>query len=59
MTHKSHISIWDYGLREAIQLKDLFKIEFSNSKGICDFSIRNVMDLQPLKVKENDLIDKN
>jgi hypothetical protein len=42
-THKSNISIQDYGLGKTIQLDHLIKIEFHNSRSICGLSARDKM----------------
>ena len=44
ITHKPHVSIRAYGLREATQLKNLIKIEFSNSRDIYGLDKRNEVD---------------
>jgi hypothetical protein len=44
ITHKPHVSIRDYGFREVTQLKNLIKLEFSNSRDICGLDTKNEVD---------------
>lgn len=38
VTHKPYISIRDYGIIKDIQFDNFIKIEFKNSRSICDLS---------------------